>query len=480
MPDSTTEPAAPDPDDLESVNENDQQEDTQKTQPKRQNFSARRAGFYRPSRKPADSSAKPSVSTWARDKAGLAMQAGKAASGSTVEKAKFATKLVKGKSKNKMLIWLFASSTGLIFLLFCGLILVVFLFLGNPDFSGNNNYFAATYNNCNPNISIDNIIKTLAYIESGGDPTARNSVSTASGKYQYTDSTWQSSSSKYYAPAASSAHAYEAPESYQDAVAYLEYTDKYKIYNGDLFDIALSHYLPAAISDSNLLDIVPSGNTLTPREYANRLIEILNNGESSQITLSYTVAPGFQTALVAIGGPADISVGCIAGGVGAGIVVQLALAEVDNKETSPNCGPDINKYFEYFDDNCGYAWCALFVRYIFANAGLRLGTTTNSAVSLARWFSENETFFNVNDPSFASFTPQPGDVYFKRRGDFNGDPGDLATQSQGHTGIVVEVNGLQITTVDGNSLDKVRLRTYNNFRTDIDELIGFGRYAENL
>lgn len=137
-------------------------------------------------------------------------------------------------------------------------------------------------------------VQTLAFKESGGNPVAGDS-SGAKGKYQYMDSTWQSHAKSYYAPAAQFSTASAAPESVQDAVAYIEYSVKYEELKGDLFKMAVSHYLPAALEDPSRMDVVPPGNTETPRQYANNFLEDLNTGKGKSIPLKFNEAPDFAT-----------------------------------------------------------------------------------------------------------------------------------------------------------------------------------------
>jgi murein DD-endopeptidase MepM/ murein hydrolase activator NlpD/3D (Asp-Asp-Asp) domain-containing protein/lysophospholipase L1-like esterase len=142
---------------------------------------------------------------------------------------------------------------------------------------------------------VDKFIKALAYQESGGNPAQPGSAGGARGKYQYIDSTWKSSAEAYYKPALQYATANVAPESAQDAVAFLEYSKKFKDLNNDLFKLAVSHFYPAANSDPGLLDVVPPSNVITPRQYASKLISsIEKGGEWEKIPLKYQEAPEFS------------------------------------------------------------------------------------------------------------------------------------------------------------------------------------------
>lgn len=141
---------------------------------------------------------------------------------------------------------------------------------------------------------LDRFLQTLANLESGGDPNAENASSSASGKYQYIDSTWQNRKS-LYGPAGKYTRASQAPEPIQDAVAFIEYGQKFKSFGGDLFKMAVSHYFPAALSDEGKMDQVPSGgNSLTPREYGELFLEKLKNGEGKDINLRYSEAQDFE------------------------------------------------------------------------------------------------------------------------------------------------------------------------------------------
>lgn len=65
------------------------------------------------------------------------------------------------------------------------------------------------------------VLEAIKVCESGGDYTAQNPTSTASGAYQFLDSTWQSMDA-----AAGYSRAADAPESVQDAAAIELYTEQ--------------------------------------------------------------------------------------------------------------------------------------------------------------------------------------------------------------------------------------------------------------
>lgn len=141
--------------------------------------------------------------------------------------------------------------------------------------------------------SIDRLLQTIALRESGGDPKAENPSGSASGKYQYVDGTWQSRKT-IYPPAGDYSHASNAPESIQDAVAYIEYSQKLKDNNGNLENTIISHYLGhVPTSDAEWNSVPAGGNSLTPRQYVDGFMAAYNSNEGSNISLHYTEAPDF-------------------------------------------------------------------------------------------------------------------------------------------------------------------------------------------
>lgn len=192
-------------------------------------------------------------------------------------------------------------------------------------------------------VTVDRILQTIAFHESGGSPTAQNPRSSASGKYQYIDSSWRDFTARYYPPGSAYARAYLAPESMQDALTYIEYTEKLITYEGDLFKIAITHYM--GTYDESELDTVPAGgNTLTPREYAERFIENYNSGLGSDIPLYYREAPDFAIHLAAVGGETPgTSNGSVCTSIVNGLVCPATLEQ----------HPSISEYFKMPDSPDG-------------------------------------------------------------------------------------------------------------------------------
>ncbi len=87
-------------------------------------------------------------------------------------------------------------------------------------------------------------------------------------------------------------------------------------------------------------------------------------------------------------------------------------------------------------------WCVAFARYCANQAGIVL-KDTNSSTGLEKWYGENKKLSPSVDPANPKIInlPKAGDLAFV---DNDGKPGI------DHTAVVVEVNGDEITTVEGN------------------------------
>jgi hypothetical protein len=114
--------------------------------------------------------------------------------------------------------------------------------------------------------SVDVVLLTIRTLESGGDYTAEATGSTASGAYQFLDSSW----ARYggYQRAA------DAPPAVQDAKAVELITSVLDRYSGDIGAVPVVWYIGYVPPDgAPAWDTVPApqaGNTLTPREYQTR------------------------------------------------------------------------------------------------------------------------------------------------------------------------------------------------------------------
>lgn len=184
--------------------------------------------------------------------------------------------------------------------------------------------------------AVDRFLQVIAHQESNGNPKAKNPSSSASGKYQYITSTWKAVTAANYPPANVYAIAMDAPENIQDAVAKIEYTKKFKSLGNDVFKLAVSHFYPAALTDESKLDAKIGSNTITPRGYANSIVNKINNGIGTNIPMLYNSAPDFaqyfaQAASVLPGTPEAT----IAAGPGAS-----GGANCGGNPAGGGCGPD--------------------------------------------------------------------------------------------------------------------------------------------
>lgn len=162
-------------------------------------------------------------------------------------------------------------------------------------------------------------------------------------------------------------------------------------------------------------------------------------------------------------------------------VIDLANAEVGYHEKASNAslddkttnsgGANWTKYSRDLDalpnfyngQKNGYAWCDIFVDWLFVKTfGEELGRKmlyqpTQSAgagcLYSAGYYKAANAFHRTN--------PRLGDQIF-----FSYSPGEYS-----HTGIIVDVNGNTITTVEGNTSDSVGRRTYE---TSNYSIAGYG------
>jgi hypothetical protein len=96
-------------------------------------------------------------------------------------------------------------------------------------------------NQSNTSASIQGILKTIRQRESGGDYSAQAPGSSASGAYQFINSTWRSLTKKY-GIGAEFARAVDAPSSIQDSVASKYVEDILARAGGDVSKVPLEWY----------------------------------------------------------------------------------------------------------------------------------------------------------------------------------------------------------------------------------------------
>lgn len=111
----------------------------------------------------------------------------------------------------------------------------------------------------------DTILATIRFMESRDDYTARAQNATASGAYQFVDATW----GRY----GGYASAWLAPAWVQDAKAREHLASILNSNESRLDLVPVVWYLPAAVRNPALMDVVPTGNVLTPRQYQQRWLD---------------------------------------------------------------------------------------------------------------------------------------------------------------------------------------------------------------
>lgn len=321
------------------------------------------------------------------------------------------------------------------------------------------------------NGSIDRFLQVLAFQESRGNPKAKNKVSSASGKYQYINKTWDARK-KQYSFAAPYATAADAPEEVQDAVAYLEYVSVFKTFNNDLFKIAVNHMRPKANTDPSELDVLVGGNKITARQYANMLIQNIGKGIGSNIPLKYSQVPEFAAELAKLGGapptinnPDEPTTGNSGVGDCANISsVGGSVVEIAKKELATGANEADKSYLKY-TGGAEAPWCAYFVSWVFKEAGKPF-TENNGVIpavaGILAYARKNGTFHPKGE---AGFTPQPGDVAIYKEG-----AGDYPS----HVNIVISYDQStnSYTTIGGNESNKIKQST---FKADFSGITGFMR-----
>lgn len=120
-------------------------------------------------------------------------------------------------------------------------------------------------------------------------------------------------------------------------------------------------------------------------------------------------------------------------------IVDVAIGEIDYAEQ----GKNRTKYGAWYGMN-GAAWCHMFVSWCADQAGVSTSVVPKTAsCSNGISFFKNKGKFQYR----GKYTPKRGDIIYFRNG--------------GHVGIVEKVTGNTVHTVEGNSSDKVRRKSYS-------------------
>lgn len=118
---------------------------------------------------------------------------------------------------------------------------------------------------------------------------------------------------------------------------------------------------------------------------------------------------------------------------------------------------NMTKYGAWYGSN-GVAWCAMFVSWCAGQAGI-LG----SLVPRYSWCESGASWYRARGryrTRTSGYRPLPGDIIFYSHG-----------SDYYHTGIVEYVNGNEVHTIEGNTSDAVRRRTYDISNSNIN---GYG------
>jgi hypothetical protein len=163
------------------------------------------------------------------------------------------------------------------------------------------------------NRPVDVVLATIRAIESGGDYTARAAGSTASGAYQFLDSSW--------AAYGGYPRAWQAPASVQDAKAADHVHSVLDAHSGDVATVPVVWYIGHVPADTSPeWDQIPSpdaGNRLTPRQYQTRWLTTYQHLLTT--TPATTTAGPSNTTPSPMPSPTP---GSLAGGCLPGIAIQ--------------------------------------------------------------------------------------------------------------------------------------------------------------
>ena len=129
-------------------------------------------------------------------------------------------------------------------------------------------------------------------------------------------------------------------------------------------------------------------------------------------------------------------------------ILEIAAAQIG---VSAPSGDD--KYIQWYNEKTGAGfsmnvpWCAIFVSWCAAQAGVELYPLTASCTQGMNWFKARGQW-----KERGGYIPQPGDfIYFDWDGSGDAD----------HIGIVEDAYDGQVYTIEGNSADAVRRRIYS-------------------
>lgn len=147
--------------------------------------------------------------------------------------------------------------------------------------------------------------------------------------------------------------------------------------------------------------------------------------------------------------------------------VSILKKYLGKKEEPGNKGPMVTDFLKKTGLGTGLPWCMAFVYSIFDEFTGGKNPLVKTAAVRYHWdkIPEGVTKITradaVKDPSKV----KAGQIFYKSR-----------NVNDGHTGIVIAVNGNTVTTVDGNSSDSVKVNRYN---ISDSSTLGFADYIQS-
>lgn len=134
------------------------------------------------------------------------------------------------------------------------------------------------------------------------------------------------------------------------------------------------------------------------------------------------------------------------------------IKEVPGKESNQTILNIIKWAIPKADDDSTYAWCAIFLSYVFNEVHGRHTRQFREPIKLARRF--DKVGIKVTEPEL-------GDIVIYWRSSVN--------SWQGHVGIFIRKEGNLIYTLGGNQSNQVNITPYNDYR-----LIEYRRYVDPI
>lgn len=148
-------------------------------------------------------------------------------------------------------------------------------------------------------------------------------------------------------------------------------------------------------------------------------------------------------------------------------IVNLALSQVGIKEIAENEVKYNTWYYGKKVNGTAYAWCGAFISWLANECGILndLITKFNGCGTGVKWFKNKGQQLDGGNKA------KIGDIIFFKP--------TKAGAISSHVGIVVDVNDMHVTTVEGNKSNQVKKCTYS---IGFDKILGYGQpnYKEEL